>query len=177
MKIFNKAIILVLAVSFLFSLTACENQDVIVPDGMQIASEENEQYYLFVPKSWTLSQGKTSGAYFSALDKSNVSVSAYLADVTMLDIDSFWEKTENEYKTYFSQGYELVTSGASAKLGDTDAKKYEFKATLGNEKYMISEVIAQKNDIFYVFTYTALEDRYATHLSEVETIMNNFLFK
>ncbi len=69
------------------------------------------------------------------------------------------------------------TIKTTEKLGGYDAIRFEYTATLEGKTYHYLQVVAVKSDMFYLLTYTALEENFANHLPEVNAIIGYVTFK
>lgn len=63
------------------------------------------------------------------------------------------------------------------KLGGYDAIRFEYTASLDGKTYHYLQVVTVKNDMFYLVTYTALEENFAAHLADVNAIIGYVTFK
>lgn len=159
-------------------LCACSNDG--APEGMQLASTEKDAkiFKLYVPKSWVLNTDSgISSAYFTKNpeDKSNVQVTIHLKGDGVKDVDGYWTRAKEEYKTVVT-AFAVVSEGEKTVFGGKTAKKYVFTGKIGDNEYKYMQVIVQANDSFYVFTYTALTDNYDKHIEDVENIIEKFEF-
>lgn len=67
------------------------------------------------------------------------------------------------------------TSGADM-LDGTDAWRWCYSALVGGTTYRYRQLVCEKRDAFYVFTFTATEEMYENYLSDVERILDAFRF-
>lgn len=72
------------------------------PMGFKEISDEALTYHLYVPDEWTadLSTGITS-AYYSGIDPSNISVTAFELDYGITSLDDYWAMIEPDLKAVF----------------------------------------------------------------------------
>ncbi len=61
-------------------------------------------------------------------------------------------------------------------LDKVDAGRWCYTALVSGTTYRYKQLIAEKNNAFYVFTFTATEEMYEQYLSDVEKILNAFCF-
>ncbi len=170
-------IICVMLVSFFVTGCAASNSD--IPDGMQLASTDGAEFCLYVPTSWMLNtESGMSGAYYSISQKTVVYANAY-TDVDCETVEQFWGKTAARYDAEYKNFKNDVEggSGDAATLGDKNAKKYVFEATIDGDEYKIAQYIAQNEGKFFVFTYSAEKENYEQHLTTVEAMAKVFSFK
>lgn len=153
-------------------LVSCGGSDGEAPDGMKQASSSSF-YTLFVPDSWQVNQSTESvaSAQPSSAERTNVSV-------------MYWQKSSDcstheqflaEYKAQLEQAFSSVKflqEGAKSELGlrypskDTngndispyDAKDYVYVAKMGKLWYKYHVSVALDRGVFYVVTYTFMQD-------------------
>lgn len=190
--------LIVVFVICIMSLVSCSKADDYVPAGYKKASNKNADYDLFVPAGWTvdISTGVTT-AY--AADKSNISFVGFELDDTMIrfdpvtpddedepsddgeeldikTVDDYWKYYESTFSSTFSD-MEYLINGENMLLSGIEAKKYAYKATVTEIEYVFLQVVALKNKTVYVFTYTAKESLYESHLEEVEEMLGYLSIK
>ncbi|MBQ7499962.1 MAG: hypothetical protein IJT91_03615 [Clostridia bacterium] len=184
MKIFRLSAALILAAVMLLSSSCGAGSDGDVPTGMKKIEMDIDDYSFFVPQGWTedLATGVAS-AYLP--DNSNVSVMTIRLDKDTPDIDSYWKKTEEDFKSTFGTGFEYVGENPQNVLfGGVDARKYVYTASVTGTEYKFMQVVCmrqsstllQSYSYAYVFTYTAETDKFDGHLDDVEDMLANFRF-
>ena len=177
------------------ALTSCGKKS-DVPKGMVEVVSEYTDFRLFVPDSWTpdVSTGFVSA---QAVDKSNVSVEVIAAD----RVDASGESDVGYSITYkgvsyagiskFFEDYYFATLSKSLSgvkleeqyttdqlLGDNPyACKYVYTVELDGTSYRIMQILAPKASKIYILTYTATEENYAKHTSDIDKIVKEFVFK
>lgn len=156
-------------------LTSC-GKDSSTPMGFKEISDPSLTYHLYVPNDWTadLSTGITS-AYYNGRDPSNISMTAFELDTAVTGLESFWELYEKDLITVFPD-IEYESSG-SCTLDGVDAMEYIYTATVSGIKYKFMQVIAIKNNTAFIFTYTAVYEKYDEHIEDVLAILEYFDFK
>ncbi len=168
------AILLVIATL----LCACgESAD--VPAGMKaVESSDDLNYNFFIPKDWIqdLSTGAVS-AYYSTGDTSNVSITTYNIDNYEKTLDDYVEEykvglSENLGEFTMSEGYPQNTL-----FGGFGASKLEYTAKFSGTPYKYMQILCIYRGNMYVFTYTSNEEKYESHLEEVNVMLDNFSFK
>lgn len=115
-------------------------------------------------------------------DGTNISVSK--ATYTGVDKDAYWEHRKAELaplvdKTTDAEGDEVSTlseveDGISVAVeleGVKWAFSYEYTYQLEGKQYHVYQVLIVRGQNGYVFTYTAYEDLYATHIDEAKQIL------
>lgn len=191
-KILTLIIALIMCV---LCFASCSKADDYVPAGYKKASNDNADYDLFVPSGWTvdMSTGVTT-AYAS--DRSNISFVGFELDDTIIrfdpvttggeessesgdedktaedikTVDDYWKYYEGTFSSTFSD-MEYLTNGENMLLSGIEAKKYVYKATVTEIEYVFLQVVAIKDKTVYVFTYTARENLYESHLGEVDEMI------
>lgn len=145
------------------------------PDGMKIASPDNVEYRLYVPTSWVCSsQSKKAEAYFPESGRPNVTVTSYSPDEE-LTAEAYFEKCEKEYEDTF-EGYELISSEERT-VAERHAVSYVYSASVGDVRVKLMQTVLVYNGMVYSITYTALEDSFDAHLSDVAAILDAFIFR
>ena len=93
------------------------------------------------------------------------------SDVTDIKtVDDYWKYYEGTFNSTFSN-MEYLINGENLLLSGIEAKKYAYKATVTELEYVFLQVVAIKDKTVYVFTYTARENLYESHLTEVEEMI------
>ena len=171
------ALLLLLLFSALCLTTACKSKDEYAPPaGMQIASDEKANFYLYVPDDWTVDyMTAAAGTYYSASDPSSVSVMAWDLPYTDSTLDDWWAINEPEVKNIFPD-YELV-SEENAEIDGLYAKKYIYTGSVGENAFRFMQTACIKKSTVYLFTYTSTEELFDSHLAEVETILGYLRIK
>ena len=153
-------------------LVSCGGGDGEAPSGMKQASA-SERYTLFVPDSWQINQSTEAVtlAQASESDRTNVSVMYWGKSDSCPDHEAFLK----EYKAQLEQSFtavEFLQEGAKSELGlrepskDTNgndvspynAKDYVYLAKLGKLWYKYHVSVALEGGVFYVVTYTFMQD-------------------
>ena len=177
MKTSTKILCAVIAVVCL-ALCACQKNptDVDVPDGMQLASSEIVDYYLFVPADWRLDlSGGMVSAFKSSTDPTSVSVMTWetpYADDKPADV---WEMYRNEFETVFSEF--TVESSASMLLDGAAAEKYVYTGKLGENTFRYTQVITVRHSAAYFITFTEITSAQVDHTEEITAILDTFRWK
>ena len=146
------------------------------PEGMKIASSDKLQYVMYVPSSWVCdSERGASEAYVSESGRPNVTVTAYSYDEADLTPEQYFEKCEDEYEEVLPE-YTFVSSEERV-VSERNAISYMYTAKVGGATVKIMQTVYEYNAMIYSFTYTALEDRFDTHLEDVEAMLDAFRFR
>lgn len=145
------------------------------PEGMKIASAEQLEYVFYVPTTWicTPTEGM-SDAYFSELDKSNVSVTSFVPEGST-SVKDYFDTCEKTYQNVLDSYTRL--SEAERTVAERTAYTYVYSAKDGELTYRISQTLFAYNDMIYSITYTALDEQFDAHLGDVEKILNAFRFR
>ncbi|MBE6634228.1 MAG: DUF1795 domain-containing protein [Ruminococcaceae bacterium] len=183
------------AVILLLSFASCgvrEGEE--VPNGMQIACCVNADYRLYVPNSWVpnTSYG-ISGAYRDLGNQSTVTVQSYAkadyaeqltaagADLTesASRIAAFWSilclepiaarAMDNLVKTYEEEC-------VSTSLDGVNAKQYRYSALINGTTLHFLQVVADGEENYYVFTFTATAEMFELYRPEVNMMLSSFVF-
>jgi predicted small secreted protein len=181
MKKIISLVLVLAALALVFS--ACGETNTGIPEGMKLVENDKNTYKLFVPENWTvnLSDG-VSGAY--ANDNSNVSLMIMTASKNYQSLESFCQQYYKDMEATFQNVSEREEYTENQKFGQLPALKYVF--TIGAEasetdanavqyKYMQIFALDQSTSQVYIFTYTAVADKFASHLDDVNRIAVEFI--
>ena len=182
----KKTIAILLIAATVLALASCGG-DKTVPDGMQLVNNDKQTYTLFVPETWTVDvTDGISSAY--ANDRSNVSLMTmqwssaqyssleeycvqYYKDIaaTFKHVSDIEEYKENQFFGTLPALKFVYTIGPDAVEGE--------KADSASEmKYKFMQIFSfGENGQVYIFTYTALEENYESHIKSVNLIIENFI--
>ena len=197
MKRYARLIAVLLCAVTVFALASCANTTEEVPSGMQIASCNNADYRLYVPTSWVLNTSYgVSGAYRSLDQQSTVSVVSYdvgdyaeqmqAAGVNMEEsgarIKWFWDTQcyAPVQSKAFNKTLTLVEEECVAtSLDGANAKQYRYHGSIQQDVWTelhFLQVVAEREARFYVFTFTATEEMFGMYRSEVDQMLEYFIF-
>lgn len=181
----KKIISLFLVIITVFALVSCgDTSD--VPDGMQLVDNDKKTYTLYVPEAWVVDvTDGISTAY--ANDKSNISL------MTMQWSSSQYKSLEAYCEQYYKNladtmqnvsDIEKYTENQTFGANSLPALKYVY--TIGPDteegenssavmKYKFMQVFSyDSSGQVYIFTYTALESNYDSHIKSVQQIIDTF---
>ncbi|MBQ9745501.1 MAG: hypothetical protein IJW21_01595 [Clostridia bacterium] len=180
------SLFLILA-TFLLVLSAC-GEETGVPEGMKLVENDKNTYKLFVPEEWTvnISDG-ISSAY--ANDKSNISLMIMNASSEYQSLESFCQKYYKDMENTFQNVSAREEYTENQSFGALPALKYVYtigpdapaegeeapENTAAQYKFMQVFALEQGTSQVYIFTYTALADKYSEHLDEVNKIIAEFI--
>ncbi|MBE6685351.1 MAG: DUF1795 domain-containing protein [Ruminococcaceae bacterium] len=146
---------------------------VTAPEGMKLISTDELAYRFFVPTGWIVNdRAEYSAAYASDTDSSNVSVQMYMTKDESKTVEEYFAECEARYKNIF-ESYELLST-EDIKMDGVPAKQYTYTAVIGGVEYKQLQAIVVKGAVFYTVTYTALPEKFDTHLSDVAKMIENF---
>lgn len=184
MKILKIILALTIVIAIAALAVSCgQNSD--VPKGMQLVESEFVDYKLYVPSTWTVD--KTSG-FLSAYvpdDKSNVSVMTMTATRAYKDVseylDEYLTELENTYVGFEQVEEECLIPTAEKQttgltLGGKEAARLVYKIKIGDTTYKYMQIITSSGYYIYTLTYTALEEKYDSHIEDVNKIITEFKF-
>lgn len=174
----KKVVTVCLLVFFCFAAVACSGGD-NTPEGMKDAAVAGAEYHLYVPEGWVLNnESGVSGAYASASERSNVTLTTYLPDAQISAETYFNDVCLPQYQNGSLAGFTLIGDQcADTTLGGLNAKKYVYVYSLGGTDYETMQVVVSTGSMIYNLTYTATAAAYANHLEDVESIIANFVFR
>ena len=146
------------------------------PEGMKIASSDNVEYRLYVPTSWICdSTSGRSEAYYPESSKPNVTVTSF-TDSGASTPEEYFTKLQNEYAAKLS-GFELLETGEKKTVGGRDAISFTYRAEYGGVEFRIMQTVLIYLNNAYSITYTALDEDFDEHLSDVQKILESFTFR
>ena len=152
-----------------------EITDKKTPDGMKIASADQLEYRLYVPKNWICDPaGGRSEAYYPESQKSNISVSSYSPEESM-SVQEYFEQCEKDYKISLPEYKRL--SEQERTVAERKAFSYTYRCVVEGVEFRIMQTVFTYNEIIYSITYTALDDTFDTHMEDVEAMLTAFRFR
>ena len=167
----------ILALSLLLAVMMVSCSDSRVPDGYQLASSENEGFYLYVPEGWSSNvSGGTASAFYTATDTSNVSMTSVMMETGLSTVDEYAESIEVSLASLLPS-YEKVTDFTDTTLGGKAAKMFDYTCVLGDVTYKYRQVFCAYSGYIYVFTYTSTDEKFDSHIEDVEGILSVLEFK
>ena len=145
------------------------------PEGMKIASSDQIEYRLYVPKTWICTpEDGASDAYYPESGKSNVTVHSFTPSQSM-SRDDYFARCEAEYKRTLPE-YERLSESMRTVAG-IEAKSYTYRTVVDGMEIKLMQTILVYNEKFYSITYTALSENFELHMADVESILNAFTFR
>jgi len=172
-----KRFLLLLAAILVSTSVSCGNDGSNAPTGFMEISDEGLTYHLYVPDEWTkdVSTGMTS-AYYNGRDPSNVSMTAFaLTDASVTTPEEYWQSQEADLKAIFPNLTYVDESACT--LDGVAGRQYIYTATLSGSEYKFMQLVTLKDNTVYLFTYTALTDKYDEHIEDVLSMLDYFDFK
>ncbi len=197
---FPRILAFLLALATLLTLASCgvvDPEAENTPEGMQIATATGDDFRLYVPTSWSLNTPYGySGAYYSFSRQSTVTAVKYAIDedLTAAMTSAGVGKKASERLDWFYEAHLLaalkktVTGEIESEkpisdiLGEKDARRYHYNATVNGQKLFFVQVATEKDGAFYILTFTAVEDLYQNLYasdregSDVAKIIQKFKF-
>ncbi len=179
----------------LFALSSCSKKS-DVPEGMQLVyGTDSSGYRFYAPEEWTVSNlDNVKSAYVSKLDITSVSFAEVDPIPSGIGIDEkeyFFGAYFNDYLSEFPEAMKPVVTvngeqtvfGKEGESADK-AVKYVFSYEYSEHKFGFMQILMNKGERFYIFTYTALLEEksegvtyYEHYLEEkVLSIIDNFRF-
>ena len=193
MKTFLRFTALLLCAVMPRSAVACvKDAEEGIPEGMQLAVAANSDFRLFIPTTWNINTAYgVSGGYFILSTQSNVSVVKYaITDDMSAAMQSVAAVTGEERIQWFFANEalpavaQIAFDGAvkeeapkeATLLGDANAWRYHHSAYINQKTLHILHVIAERENAFYVFSFTCEDSHYSTLLTDVEKMLEEFYF-
>lgn len=171
----KKITAVIFAILMLAGLFSCS--DSRVPDGYQLASSDNEAFYLYVPQGWTSNvSGGTASAFYTSSDTSNVSMTSIMNEEGFRTLDDYAAAVEKSLGEILPS-YEKAADFSDTTLAGQAARSFDYTCTLGGVNYRYRQIFCTYKGYFYVFTYTAKAENFERHLDDVEGILGVLQFK
>ncbi len=133
----------------------------------------------------TLSSGTSESAAMSGSDDTSESAAMSGSDDTSESaavsdsadtapeigtVEEYWEYYSADFLKTFPD-MEYTVNGENMLLSGKAAKKYVYTATVTGKKYTFMQVVMLNAGTVYIFTYTALPDKYEEHLKKIEEML------
>ena len=190
MKRFIRITAALLCLLTVLGLAACAARDADIPEGMQNATANGENFRLYLPTTWNLnSRYGISGGYFSLAQQSTVSVSKYQAK-TVFDegftteqrLDAFWlaECKPVLEGTALGGTFKEIAPVESDLMGALPARRFQYTYIAGGKDLRTLQVVTEKGGYFYLFSFiaenNAKQSLYDLLIGDVEIVLDNFRF-
>jgi hypothetical protein len=181
---------LLLIGALLSAISCTAKEETLIPEGMQSATAYGATYRLYVPTTWSLKiLPGISGAYYNVADQSAVSVTEYAIDEALSSELSALDENTTRIGYYFEKTLlaqiKLMATGdvhlydedcIATTLGGANARQYHASATVASEVTHFLHIIAEKDNKFYVFSFTATEELYTHCMDDVKKMLEHFGF-
>ncbi len=144
------------------------------PDGMYLASHEDEPFKLYVPDSWTGNKSSgISGAFISG--SANIAVSARY--FTPSNAEQTLAEYADAYVLDCSEGLELfsLSERSDSMLGGENAVRLLYSAQIDGVSFMHRVYIAKYAGDFVTLAFHAPSDMYDGYSSQFDTISDSFV--
>ena len=156
-------------------------ENVEVPEGMKLISDNEVAYRFFAPESWIRDvRNGQNLVYVSEEDRSNVSMISYDYGVeTAFSAEEYWKECKDRYVDALENFTVLSEEEILLKNGDNGEKKamvYEYTYELGGVTYHVRQMICYVGMV-YTMTYTALPEHYEAHLEDVLAMEQALYFR
>ena len=180
-----------LLIAALFATVSCSaKKESSIPDGMQIATTYGATYRLYVPTTWSLKiLPGISGAYYNVIQQSAVSVAEYPIDEALSAELAALDENTSRFDYYFEKNLfsqtKLMATGdvtrheedcIATTLGGANARQYHISAIVAGELTHFLHIVAEKDNKFYVFSFTATEQLYSFCMDDVKKMLEHFAF-
>ena len=154
------------------------DEEVTVPDGMQLLSNKAVDYIMFVPSNWSITVN--TGMSAARAPEGSASVSVVGFDIRTTDTDAFWASYETDIKnTFGNMTYVSEENKYDAVVldGYESARTYKFTVVKGDVTYRYSETVLIRDGYVYLITYSAKSDDFAAHEADYTKMISEFKFK
>jgi len=198
MKLFTKCVTLLLVIASLLGLASCATgANGEIPEGMKNATAAGDDFRLYIPTNWNANTiYGISGGYATLSEQSTVSVTKHAItpeDEAQLQaaltqdggevtgerrIDWFWNTYCLTSIRALSEGsgFSEVEPKSQAILNKYNAWRYHWTGSANGKALHFLQVVTEKDGAFYLFSFTATERQYQAQLTNVEKMLENFVF-
>ena len=160
------------------TLFACKNDT--VHEGFYLADAPSASFDIYLPDDWAVDISTATVVSHPKNDgKAGISVMAESYDPSINTenkhpIDAYFDSYKETVESTFDN-VSYTQSGEAGKLGDNDAKIYEYTADIGGVKYCVYQLITVKGAgvmgaEVYIFTYSAVDGSYLDYLPSAQKI-------
>ena len=154
------------------------DDEITVPDGMQLLSNKAVDYVMFVPDDWSITVN--TGMSAARAPEGTASLSVVGFDIRTANVDAFWSGYEADIKATFGNmsylseenKYDTVTLG-----GYDSARTYKFTVDKGGATYRYSETVLIRDGYVYLITYSAKSEDFNAYEADYAKILSEFKFK
>lgn len=130
-------------------------------------------FNMYVPDSFKVDH---SSALVSATHTDGTNITMAQATYTGVESQGYWEARKENINAFANNSLAEIEVGKQIDLEDTKwALAYEYTYVFEGIKYHVYQVqIVASATTGYVFTYTATEELYNTHLAEMNKVLSKF---
>lgn len=143
-------------------------------DGYILISDKTlAGFKMYVPESFKVDY---SSSLVSASHSDGTNMTMAQATYTGVQSKDYWEARKENINAFANNSVTEIEVGKQINLPDTKwALSYEYTYVFEGVTYHVYQVqIVASATTGYVFTYTATEELYNTHLAEMEKVLNKF---
>ncbi len=179
------AAVLILAMISLL-LCSCGNENSDIPDGMILVESEYVPCKLYVPTDWipqTFANPETGTSIIGAKasDNSNVSIVPMTPSGSYQSADEYFRtdyyaKVQSTFKNTVLLEDECSTENQKFGVQQVGCVKYVYTVESDGTTYKIMQYFMVNAGYLYIFTYTAEQSVFASHLEDVSAMVENFQF-
>ena len=177
----------------LLTLASCSREEGEAPIGMKNAASEIADFYFYVPDDWKVTTGEKdlmASARISESDPSNMTMIGFEDGQNEYEtVDSFWSYYKDELENRIFDrvtdeesgekvsSFKLLNEGEELIIDGKVAKKYEYSGKVAGSDFSYMQVIVQRENIFYLITFTSSSELYSHSKETVEAILTYIDFK
>ena len=193
MRSFIRITAVLLCAVVLFSAVSCvRDRDESIPEGMKLATAAGADYRLYIPTAWNANVAYgVSGGYYNLDVLSTVSVAKYeiTADMQEKIDEGQPENFEGGNLDWFWINYclptieEMALAGSVSEyttapdlINELNARRFTTSGIVSGTTLCFLQIVTQRGEAFYVFSYTADKEIYDALMNDVEKILDNFKF-
>ena len=193
MKILLKITVFLLLIAMTATSVGCvRDHDESVPEGMKLATAAGADFRLYIPTSWNANVAYgVSGGYYNLDVLSTVSFVKYEITPSMreaLDAGDASEFEGGSLEWFWIHHCLPAIEGMvlSGSLGEVEAevdlinglnaRKFTTHGIVNGTTLHFSQVITEREDAFYVFSYTADKELFLALSADVEKMLDNLVF-
>ena len=149
------------------------------PEGMKACFGKDVAYRFYVPADWVIDPDSPIYAAYVGADRTSVSVVPYMPTVERLSVAEYFTMTREQLEKVYGEGAMVVDEEKTHKenLGSREATVYEYTLTIDGVVYRYRQYIAAYRSMMYSLTYTATEENFDKHMTELADIVAAFAFR
>ncbi len=184
----KKIALILLALLLVFTVISCSKEKTDAPAGMKSVSNSTDDYQLFIPEEWEVS--RADGMVMAHVPETSGETPNFSVTTYEFPFSEEYNSIEKYYGNYVPNVYlkdietnfpdvEFIESEKllECEVDGRESRSVVFTATIGEKSYKFKQIITIGSDTqIYIFTYTANEKTFDTHLANINKIIEEFRF-